>query len=120
MCIFERNSLLKKDADAAAIHGCSRMEVLQNELWAQALLVAKKDSSSEMHALFVDSLNEVIDFHTKRVVVSGYRIPDAIWLALYVVSMLSMAGVGYQFGVAGALRHGDQFVFLALSFSSIS
>jgi hypothetical protein len=57
-----------------------RPELLHDELWSQALLVAQKDGSSEMHALFVDSLNVVIDFHTKRVVVSQYRIPDAIWL----------------------------------------
>jgi hypothetical protein len=96
----------------------ARSESLQNELWSQAILVAKKDSSSEMHALFVDSLNEVFDFHTKRVVVSQYHIPDIIWLALYVVSMLSMAGVGYQFGKAGS-RDIAISLFLALAFSIV-
>ncbi len=95
-----------------------RSEVLQDELWSQAVLVAKKDSSSEMHALFVDSLNTVIDFHTKRVVVSQYHIPDAIWLALYLVSMLSMAGVGYQFGLAGT-RDFAISCCLALAFSIV-
>ena len=87
----------------------ARSEQLQDELWSQAILVAKEDRNSEMYALFVDSLNEVIDFHTKRLVVAQYRIPNVIWLALYVVSMLSMAGVGYQFGQANC-RHRDQFV----------
>ena len=96
----------------------ARMETLQDELWSQALLVAQNDSSSEMHALFVDSLNAMIDFHTKRVVVSRYRIPDAIWVALYVVSMLSMAGVGYQFGLAGT-RDVAISLFLALAFSIV-
>ena len=96
----------------------ARSESLQAELWAQAILVAKKDSSSEMHALFVDSLNEVFDFHTKRVVVAQYHIPDAIWLALYIVSMLSMAGVGYQFGKAGS-RDLAISLFLALAFSIV-
>jgi hypothetical protein len=95
-----------------------RMEALLDELWSQAILVAKSDSSSEMHALFVDSLNQVIDFHTKRVVVSQYRIPDAVWLALYVISMLSMAGVGYQFGLAGA-RDIAISLSMALSFSIV-
>jgi hypothetical protein len=96
----------------------ARSEELQDELWAQAILVAKKDSSSEMHALFVDSLNEVIDSHTKRLVVGHYRIPNVIWLALYLVSMLSMAGVGYQFGQAGS-RDIAISLFLALSFSIV-
>lgn len=96
----------------------ARSEELKDELWLQALLVAKKDSNSEMHALFVDSLNDVIDFHTKRLVVSQYRIPDAIWVSLYVVSMLSMAGVGYQFGLAGT-RDNAISLFLALAFSIV-
>jgi hypothetical protein len=96
----------------------ARSETLQDELWSQAVLVAKKDSNSEMRALFVDSLNAVIDFHTKRVVVSQYHIPDAIWLALYGVSMLSMAGVGYQFGLAGARDFAISFC-LALAFSIV-
>ena len=71
-----------------------------------------------MHALFVDSLNSVIDFHTKRLVVSQYRIPNAIWMALFVVSMLSMAGVGYQFGLAGT-RDMAISLSLALAFSIV-
>lgn len=96
----------------------ARSEVLLDELWPLAILVAKKDSNSEMHALFVDSLNAVIDFHTKRVVVSRYHIPDVIWWALYVVSILSMAGVGYQFGLAGS-RDVAISCCLALAFSIV-
>ncbi len=96
----------------------ARSESLQNELWSQAILVAGKDSKSEIYALFVHSLNEVIDFHTKRLVVSQYRIPAPIWKALYVVSMLSMAGVGYQFGWAGS-RDIAVSLFLALAFSIV-
>ena len=96
----------------------ARSEVLLDELWLQALLVAEKDSHSEIHALFVDSLNAVIDFHTKRLVVGQYHIPDVIWLSLYVVSMLSMAGVGYQFGRAGIRDLAISFC-LALAFSIV-
>ncbi|MCE9604923.1 MAG: hypothetical protein K8U03_08485 [Planctomycetia bacterium] len=96
----------------------SRSSELLDELWGQAVLVAKKDSSSEMHSLFVDSLNGVIDFHTKRVVVGQYHIPDVIWLALYIVSVLSMAGVGYQFGLSGT-RDLAISLSLALAFSIV-
>lgn len=96
----------------------TRSDTLHDQLWAQAILVARKDSSSEMHALFIDSLNEVIDFHTKRVVVSQYRIPDVIWMALYGVSILSMVGVGYQFGLAGTRDVAISFC-LALAFSIV-
>ena len=95
-----------------------RSDVLLDELWRRAELVAKQGGDSHMHALFVESLNEVIDFHTKRVVVGGYRIPGVIWLALYCVSMLSMAGVGYQFGLVGA-RDITISLSLALAFSIV-
>ena len=96
----------------------ARSEALQDELWSQAVLVAKKDSNSEMHALFVDSLNVVIDFHTSRIVVSQYHIPGIIWLALYGLSILSMVGVGYQFGRAGSRDFAIIFC-LALAFSIV-
>ncbi len=96
----------------------ARSEALQDELWSQAILVAKKEGDSEMHALFIDALNEVIAFHTKRVVVGQYHIPAVIWLALYVVSLLSMAGVGYQFGRAGT-RDFAISLLLALAFSIV-
>lgn len=96
----------------------ARSEEIQDELWEQAILIAKKDSNSEMHSLFVDSLNEMIDSHTQRVVVGHYQVPMIIWTALYVISILSMAGVGYQFGYAGA-RNTAVSLTLALSFSIV-
>jgi hypothetical protein len=96
----------------------NRCEILLDELWAQAAIVAKQHGDNEMYPLFVISLNEVIDFHTKRVVVSGYRIPSVIWFSLYLVSMLSMAAVGYQFGRV-AKRDLSISVILALAFSIV-
>jgi hypothetical protein len=51
--------------------------------------------------LFVQSLNETIDLDETRVTAGRNRIPDAIWLALYVVTILTMAAMGYQFGLTG-------------------
>lgn len=96
----------------------ARSDVLLDELWSQAVLVGKKGGDSVMHALFVDSLNDVIDFHTKRVVVGAYRIPGMIWLALYLVALLSMGAVGYQFGLAGS-RDIAISLSLALAFSIV-
>ncbi len=95
-----------------------RADILQDELWEIAVRVVKRDGSSETTALFVDSLNTVIDFQTKRVVVSQYHIPGVVWMSLYVISTLSMAGVGYQFGMAGR-RDLIVSLFLALSFSIV-
>ena len=98
-------------ADAVA-----RAETLLDELWLQAHVVAQTDS--EMHALFVESLGEVIELHRKRLVVSRDRIPAPIWAALVVLSAISMIGVGYQFGLRGH-REFAIGLSLALAFSIV-
>jgi hypothetical protein len=94
----------------------ARSDTLLGELWAEAILVGAEDS--EMHALFVESLNVVMELHRERVVVSQYRIPRAIWLALFVLSTLAMIGVGYQFGLTHARERAIRLA-LALAFSIV-
>lgn len=69
--------------------------------------------------LFVEPLNDVMDFHTARDVVGlEYHIPEPIWVALYFITALAMLGIGFQFGAnrAGSLQMG---VTLALIFSTV-
>lgn len=87
-------------------------------LWQQAEQVAEADRNSEMYALFVTSVHDVIDLHSKRVVVGQYRIPGSIWIALYVVAILSMIAVGYHFGIDGT-RDLSVNLLLAFSFSVV-
>ncbi len=87
-------------------------------LWNQAERVADADRNSEMYALFVTSVHDVIDMHNKRVVVGQYRIPGSIWLALYFVAILSMVSVGYHFGI-DASRDFSINLLLAFSFSVV-
>jgi hypothetical protein len=94
-------------------------EALHRALWAQATVLAKTNLDSDIGSLFVTSLNEVIDLHTSRVTVAlQYRIPIRIWMGLFLVTVLSMTTVGYQFGLTGRrnpLIHG----VLALAFSAV-
>jgi hypothetical protein len=55
--------------------------------------------------LFVQSLNEVIDLHAKRVQAGlRNRISGAIWVGLLAVATLSLSAMGYQAGLAGTRR----------------
>lgn len=75
---------------------------IQDKLWARAVEAVAKTPNQEITSSFIESLNEVINFHTKRVTVAlMYRIPTVIWYALIFVTVLSMGGVGYQFGITG-------------------
>jgi hypothetical protein len=80
----------------------ARSQEIHTELWNRAEVIAvTARPNSDMVALFIESLNEVIDIHTERIVVGFSRIPLNIWLAVYFIALLTMAMVGFQNGVTG-------------------
>jgi hypothetical protein len=86
---------------------------IHDELWDHAIALARADMNSDIGALYVEAINDVIGMHTARSVVAlQYRIPSRIWFGLLFVTFLSMAAVGYQFGLSG---HGNLAARLVLS-----
>ena len=82
----------------------SRSEQLQNLLWSQAIAATEKERSA-MTSLYIQSLNEVIDLHSKRVVAGlRSRVPGAIWISLYLLAVLAMSAMGYQQGLTSTKR----------------
>jgi hypothetical protein len=96
----------------------SKSAELHDRLWAEALAAVEKDRSP-VTALFVESLNEVIDLHATRVMVGlRSRIPSVIWLALYVLAALAMSAMGYHEGLTSVRRSLVAFA-LVLSFAVV-
>lgn len=94
-------------------------ERIQDELWSHAVALARADMNSDIGALFVESLNNVIDLHTSRVTVGlRYRVPVMVWRILVLLTVLSMVAVGYQFGILGRYS-ATEILILALSFSLV-
>ena len=94
-------------------------EAIQGELWARAVALARADMNSDIGALFVESLNEVIDLHTSRATVAlQYRVPSVIWIVLVALTILSMGGVGFQFGIIGRYSIAVNLI-LAVSFALV-
>lgn len=92
-----------------------RSQELQNQLWDQASEVTLAHPNDISIGLFVQTLNQMIDMHAKRVMVSTRsRIPFVLWLGLLSLSVVGMLAVGYQCGLSGATRSP---VMLALAFS---
>jgi len=88
-------------SEATVAEQISQSEAIQDKLWAEAA-AAEKAHPTPSCALFISSINEVIDLHAKRVTVGFYaRVPLIVWICLLVVACLSMTGVGYQCGLAG-------------------
>jgi len=95
-----------------------RSEAIQDELWTFALKAAETDRSA-VTALFISSLNDVIDLHTKRVTFGlRGRLPGIVWLALLVVTVLSMGVLGYLEGLSRS-RRSPALIAVVLTFSTI-
>jgi hypothetical protein len=92
---------------------------LHGRLWALAAATAEKDPRSIVTGLFIQSLNEVIDLHSKRVMYGLYsRIPGPIWAGLYFVAILAMAEMGYHEGLTSTKRS-PAVLALVLTFSAV-
>src|SRR5215831_19260432 len=67
----------------------SRAKRLQEDLWLDAATVAQNDRSA-ITAVYVNSLNETIDLHEKRVAAFENRIPQPVWLLIISVSLIAV------------------------------
>jgi hypothetical protein len=73
---------------------------IQKELWTQVEGLAANGANSETFALYVDSLNTLIELSEARVVAGlTARVPETVIWLLIVFSGLSMAMVGYGAGL---------------------
>jgi len=82
-----------------------RSEAIHNVLWTHATAAAEKDPHSVQVGLFVQSLNDVIDLHAKRLQAGlRSRLPFTIWVALFAISGLSFTAMGYHEGLSGKCR----------------
>jgi hypothetical protein len=81
----------------------TRSEEIHRELWALVEEWVAEGNTAATSGLYVSALNEVIDLHTERVVVSlQIRIPPMVMLAVYVIALVTMFLVGLQTGYAGS------------------
>jgi hypothetical protein len=96
----------------------ARSEELQDRLWSQAVAAGEKNPTA-ITGLFIQSLNEVIDVHAKRVTMGlRNRIPFVIWGMLYFTAIVAMAGVGYDAALTGTTRPLAALA-LALTFAGV-
>jgi hypothetical protein len=96
----------------------TRSGALHELLWSQATSAAEKNPTP-ITSLFVQSLNDLIDMHVKRLLVGVFsRIPFVIWAGLYGLAILGLASVGYQAGLS-TTRRSPAKIALVLAFSVV-
>ena len=99
--------------------GIRRSENIQQQVWAEAETVGQKNSNSIVVGLFVQSLNEMIDLHAKRLQAGvRSRIPGPIWVGLFAVAVLSLTAMGYLEGLSGT-RRSLAIIAVAVAFSVV-
>ncbi len=74
-------------------------EKMHENLWLQATALGEKDPRSITSGMFIQSLNEVIDLHSKRLTALENHVPEIILLLLYFVGVVAMGLIGYGCGL---------------------
>jgi hypothetical protein len=78
----------------------ARSDEIQNELWAIAESLAKGSASSEVFALYISSLNDMIDLGETRLTAIVYaRVPETVIWLLILGAALTLGMVGFQAGL---------------------
>jgi len=96
-----------------------RSEEIHDLLWAEAISGEMKVSGASSSWVFVQSLNDMINLHFKRLEIGlEQRIPSTIWIVLYGLAILAIAGMGYHAGLFGH-RGSFAYLVLILTFSAV-
>jgi len=73
-------------------------------LWTQVALAAGENPNTNT-MLMIESINDVIDMHEKRMIGALFnRIPNSVWIALVAIISLTMITLGTQVGLTGKRR----------------
>ena len=88
----DQPAFARADAEAERLH---------RALWSQAMAAVKSNPQPVPTGLFVQSLNEVIDDHAKRVAAMQNQVPALIFAVLYLVAIGAMGLTGFACGLAG-------------------
>jgi hypothetical protein len=79
-----------------------RSTQIQNELWAIAEELARTTPESQVLAIYIESLNDMIDLQETRVTAIVYaRVPDTVVLLLIIGAALTLGMVGFSAGLGG-------------------
>ena len=95
-----------------------KSEELHGRLWSVAVAQAEKERTV-LTSLFIQSLNEVIDLHSTRIMaVTRSRVPGMIWIILYLLAIIAMVMMGYHAGLSNS-RRSIATIALVIGFSSV-
>ena len=92
----------------------ARSNAIQEALWLQVKEVAAKNNGMVPTGLFIQSLNEMIDDHEKRLTAFMSRVPSIVLIVLYGVAIIASAFAGYAAGVEEQRSRAPIYAAMAL------
>lgn len=92
---------------------------LQGQLWAQAVAVVRQDTTEVTSGYFIESLNSMIEDHTRRVGAINNHVPEVVLLLLTVFAAVTLATNGYIAGLNDARTLGLRLVLIFLITSTL-
>lgn len=104
-------------ASIMSSEGMQKSADTHDQLWSIAISEVNQNDSIST-GLFIESLNEMIDLDEVRVTALRNRIPDSIWLMLYLVAIFSMIVLGYEFGLTG-VRNWAVTILMVIAFTTV-
>ena len=116
------DQLAREDNIAEVLELVDESEQIQQQLWriaAETEAIRAATGREIGNAPFTGMISTLIDVHAQRVQAALMnRIPNVLWISLYLLAMLAMLVTGYQAGLVGR-RSPVATVSLALAFSGI-
>lgn len=90
---------------AAFEQAFQRREAMHVELWKIAVAAGDANPNSQNISQFVAATNDVLSSHLNRSILAiSSRIPPSIMVTVHAILALTMAMIGYRFGLAGSAR----------------
>ena len=77
----------------------ARSKKIHVELWTQTRELIRETPDTETKALFIESINELIEMHTTRVTAGVSRVPETVILVLIIGAVLTLGVMGYSAGL---------------------
>ena len=73
---------------------------LQGQIWTRTTTEVKSHLDSDVGALLIDSMNEMFDLQSERLVAFRARLPSTVWDALFLMLLVGLTATGYQCGLS--------------------
>jgi hypothetical protein len=98
---YARTRLVTIRSEGELQAALDRSQQVMGELWPTAVKLIDGRPPTPLDALLFQSLNEVLDVHTRRLAAAHDRLPGIILAMLVVIGVMSLAMTGFSNGLAG-------------------